>query len=247
VLPSAAVADWTCPNCSWANRDFVDKCLSCGAPRPTGADAASARTTLPTRRYEAGRWDLAPPAPKPVDPNAAPDFVLGPIQEMPEVATRRTWFTSEGLGRGILFAAVAAVVASALWYAVVALSQYQIAFIAIAVGWVTGTAAVVGARGRGSIPLSIVSALLTLAALFVSEYLINYHYMTQFFGPVGLLQPPDVVFAIVAESLSADPTTLLFWALALGAAVWIPFKAIAFEGSRPPSLAGTPNADSTLR
>jgi hypothetical protein len=178
---------------------------------------------------------------------APPDFVLGPAQGMPEVAARRTWFTADGLGRGILLAAVAAVIASAIWYAVVALSEYQIAFVAVAVGWVIGTAAVRGAGGRGSIPLAAVSAFLTLAALFVSEYLINYHYISQILGPLELIQPPDIVFAIVVESLSADPTTLVFWALALGAAVWIPFKAIAFEGSEPPSLSGTPNPHPTLR
>jgi hypothetical protein len=182
-----------------------------------------------------------------VDLNAPPDFVLGPAQTMATVEMRRSWFTSEGLARGSVFAAIAALVASALWYAVVAISEYQIAFVAIGVGWVVGTAAVLGARGRGSIPLSAVSGVLTLAALFVSEYLIDYHYITQIVGPMDLIQPPDLVIALVIDSLSADPATLLFWAFALAAAVWLPFKAIAFEGTQPPSLSGSPNPQRTLR
>jgi hypothetical protein len=198
-------------------------------------------------RDHTGQWDLGPATTRAADPAAPPDFVLGPAQGMPAISTRRTWFTAEGLGRGIVFAAIAAVVAGALWYAVVAISEYQIAFVAAAVGWVIGTAAVRGAGGRGSIPLSAVSAFLTLSALFVGEYLINYHYITQLLGPIELMQPPEVVFAIVVDSLSADPATLLFWAFALAAAVWIPFKAIAFEGSEPPSLSGVPNPHPTLR
>jgi hypothetical protein len=134
---------------------------------------------------------------------------------------------------GLLGGIVGAIAATSLWYAVVALSGWQVGLVAIVVGLIVGYAVVFGAGGRGSIPLVLVSAVLTLAALVVSEYLIVYHFVAQTYGTEGLtpiVQAPDFVAGVALESVQEDPVTLLFWGFALFQAVAIPFRAIRARG-----------------
>jgi len=213
------MADWNCSSCGWVNREFSATCLSCGAPQtaaaPVGRQASPASPPA---------WDHAP------QPQ------LTTHDPLPSVAAPPTrWFRVDGLLGGLTLAALAAVAASATWYGVVALSEYQIGFVAVAVGWVIGTGAVLGARRRGSLWLAGGSILLTLAALAVSEYLIAYHYATQELGlALDLIQPLDFMISVVLEVLAADPATLVFWGFAIAAAGWVPFKAIMASGDQNP-------------
>lgn len=135
---------------------------------------------------------------------------------------------------GIVGGLVGAIAATALWYGVVVVTEMQIGLVAIAVGFVVARAALFGAGGRGSIPLVAVSALLTLTALVVSEYLIVFHFVGELIGAEAIgsvIQPPDVVIGVAIDSLMADPLTLLFWGIALFQAVAIPFSAIGARSS----------------
>jgi hypothetical protein len=195
------MASWICAECNWANPDTVDKCRSCGTARP-GAPTVSPGSSAKPPWY-------GDPAPR------------TPTSAAPSVDARG------GLIGGLALGIGAAVMAAIAWYLVVALSQSQIAFVAILVGWFVGTAVVLGARRRVSLPLVVASPILTLLALAVSEYLIIYHLFTQEFGlMVEILQPIDVMIEIVVESVTSDPTTLIFWGLAVAAAAWIPFRAM---------------------
>ncbi len=222
------MADWRCPQCSWVNRDFADACLSCGQERPLGAETVAA-APLP----DPGRWDLqapfATPMPTQMDPSPANETanVMAPPAEP---------YGITGLSTGIVGALIAAVLASAIWYAIVALSSFQIGYVAAAVGWLVGTGAVIGARGRGSIWLSAASVIITVLALGISEYLIAYHWATRDLGiTFSLLQPPDVMLDIVLAVLQEDPATLLFWAFAVALAAYVPFKAIYRTASVVPA------------
>ena len=144
---------------------------------------------------------------------------LGPL------APTNRW-ASDGLPRGLAFAAAAAVLAAAIWYLVVVITEYELGIVAALVGWVVGTAAVIGSGRRGSLWLVAGSVLLTLTALFIAEYLILYHFATQFFGAFPLIQPPWVVIQIVIEYLASEPISLLFWGFALFSAASVPFKTI---------------------
>jgi hypothetical protein len=198
------MTDWKCSNCGWANRDFAAKCLSCGADK---ADAVPMAAPPPTP------WDLPPRT----TPQNAPVPAAAAAAQLPG---------SDSLGRGILFAAAAAVVATLLWYLVVSISGYELGIVAALVGWVVGTAAVVGAGRHSSMFLVGVSVIFTLIALVMGEYLITYHFLTQAFGQLELIQPPWVIIEIVIEVISADPLTLLFWGIALYSAASVPYKAI---------------------
>jgi hypothetical protein len=228
------MTDWRCPDCSWVNRDFADVCLSCGQDRPLGAETVAA-APLP----EPSTWDVPAPAPTSMPGQTASmtmQFAPMPTQMAPNPATQAGAtivrpaepFGFAGLPLGILGAVVAAILASAIWYAVVAFTQFQIGYVAVAVGWLVGTGAVLGARGRGSMWLAGVSIVVTVLALGVSEYLIAYHWTTADLGvSFSLLQPPDVVLDVILAVLQDDPLTLVFWAFAVGAAAVIPLRAMA--------------------
>lgn len=218
------MADWRCPNCGWQNREFSDLCVSCGLPRPTGADTSDSTSQALERP------PLGMPPTLASSPGEADALGVGP-----NVAEAQSQpFGILGLSRGIVFAVAGAILASAIWYAVVTFSSLQIGFVASAVGWLIGTAAVVGARGRGSVWLAGVSVLLTVMALGVSEYLIAYHMTTRDLGiSFSLVQPPDVILDVVLGVLQGDPVTLAFWAFAVALAAYVPMKAI-----RPAEPAG---------
>ena len=208
------MASWICQECDWANPDTVTQCRSCGATRAG---------------FEPGRPEQAA--------TPAWQFPSGTTSAPPAAGGR-----AGGLIGGLALGAGAAVVATVAWYLIVALSEYQIAFVAIAVGWLVGSAVVWGSGRRVSWPLIVASPLLTLVALAVSEYLIVYHVVTQELGiAVELLQPIGVMIEIVIESITAEPSTLVFWGIALVASAWIPFRAMREPVQPPPeaTYAGT--------
>lgn len=208
------MADWKCARCDWVNRDWVEECISCGAgrddaaqdPALAGPAAAGASPVVPTSSGPTGSF-------------------AGPATPLLGVS---------GLVGGLAAGAFAAVLATVIWYAVVVVTEYEIGFVAIVVGWLVGTAVVFGARRRVSIPLVAASALFTLAALSVSEYLIVYHVLTQELGlPLGLFEAPDLIVEVAVEAIRADPVTLLFWGIALVQAVYIPFRVMRPAGAVP--------------
>jgi hypothetical protein len=127
--------------------------------------------------------------------------VAGPMVDM---APPTPASMSDVLG-GLLAGVVAAVLASAIWYGVVAVSHYELGIVAIAVGFIVGQGVVLGARRRASMLLVVISPILTLLALAISEYLIVAHFVGQELGvPIDVVQPPDFIVSVVTESLAAN-------------------------------------------
>lgn len=56
------MADWTCSDCNWVNRDFAERCLSCGQARQSGT-ASSPPADVQAGVQEAP-WDRAPASPQ---------------------------------------------------------------------------------------------------------------------------------------------------------------------------------------
>ncbi len=136
--------------------------------------------------------------------------------------------SSANVAAGLLSGLAAAVVASAIWYAVVVVTGYQVGLVAIALGFLVGQAVVLGAGRHGSVVLVAASVAFTVLALAISEYLIVVHFIGLEFAAQGLtievLQPIDFMIEIVAESVQADPLTLVFWTIALFQAFIIPAR-----------------------
>ena len=229
------MSDWVCGNCKSINRASAGSCYSCGgsratvaAPDPTLAQPAMAQSApvgdgpgfaaMTAAGAGAGAAAIA----------TAPGMVpgLGETVALPETAPAQPATMSDVMG-GVLAGIVAAILATAIWYGVVAATHFQVGIVAIAVGFIVGQGVVFGARRHTSVVLVAVSVILTLAALAVSEYLIVAHFVSQELGfAVDLVQPPDVFFGVVSDSLGADPLTLVFWAIALFQAFIIPWRSI---------------------
>jgi hypothetical protein len=227
------VNEWVCGNCKSINRASAGSCYSCG-----GARAAVA---APDPR-------LAPAAPPATQPADGPGFAalsvagaspsgavaaapaamsgLGETIAVPAVAPAGPATVADLLG-GLLAGVVAAILATAIWYGVVVATHFQVGIVAIAVGFIVGQGVVLGARRRTSIVLVPISIVLTLLALVLSEYLIVAHFASQELGyAVDVVQPPDFVISVVADSVGADPLTLVFWAIALFQAFVIPWRSL---------------------
>ena len=230
------MSDWVCGNCKSINRASAGSCYSCGgsratvaAPDPTMAQPALTQSApvgdgpgfAALSAAGAGAGASAALAPGMVPP-------LGETVTLPAAspAPAQPATMSDVLG-GVLAGVVAAILATAIWYGVVAATQFQVGIVAIAVGFIVGTGVVLGARRHTSVVLVAVSVILTLIALAVSEYLIVAHFVSQELGfAVELVQPPDVFFGVIGDSLGADPLTLVFWAIALFQAFIIPWRSI---------------------
>lgn len=244
------MGDWICPRCRWVNRGFADRCLGCGDARDANALPAPPPEAQEAEPVEpSGGWPGTPEGPRAAtDPMLAPSGpMMAPSGPMlapggPMLAPADPMMTPTGqmapavpatpagaaqLATGLMVGLLAAAASAAVWYAVVVFSNIQFGLLAAGIGWLVGTATVLGAGGRGSLILAAGSTVFTLLALAVSEYLIIFHFVTEEIG-VGLdvIQSPEFMVQVVAESLAADPITLLFWGIAIVSAAWIPFKAI---------------------
>lgn len=200
------MAEWKCARCSAQNAPDASSCYFCGAERDPATVAASPAAGSP---HEAVGWS---PGDGPM-PSGGSALAFGP----------------GGLAGGLVAGLLAAVVATIGWYLVVTLSGYQVGFVAVAVGWLIGTTVVFGARGRVSWPLVGAAVAITLVSLAVSEYLILYHLVSEMIrveglGEIELFQPLEVMVDVVISSITEDPVTLVFWAVALLVAGAIPFR-----------------------
>jgi hypothetical protein len=236
---SFSVNDWVCGNCKSINRGAANACYSCrGAREIAAASAPVVPMTVQTASMASADGGVGVAAlASPIDPGmmvgraaAAPAQAAAPAEA---VAPRQPADATNILG-GFVGGLVAAALATAVWYGVVATTQYQIGLVAIAVGFIVGYGVVFGANRRGSVILVPISVIFTLLALVISEYLIVAHFVGQAMAEEGLtielLQPPDVVISVVMESLQQDPLTLAFWAIALFQAFAIPSRAIRSNG-----------------
>lgn len=131
----------------------------------------------------------------------------------------------------VLGGLVAAILSALVWFAVVAISNYQLGLLAVGVGWIVAQGVMFGAgRKRGPI-LQVTSVVITLIAMAVSEYLIVRHVINQILLDEGLivkdlpiLLPVGDALSLIMESIKAEPLTLLFWAIALFVAFGLPGK-----------------------
>lgn len=233
------MSDWVCGRCKSINRERAATCYSCGGMR--GAVQLQPNTLAPNTSsiLGGGTPDAAAATPAAaavgvgVGDGAAAmtgDLVFADVT-MPEPKPAVPAGPEHLLG-GFIGGAIGAAVATGLWTGVVAVTNWQIGLVAIAVGFIVGQATVFGAGGRASILLVPISLGLTLVGLVASEYLIQYTFAVQVLGPdvIDVIQPPGFVLEVVVDSLTADPLTLIFWGFAAYEAVVIPMRAASRGG-----------------
>jgi hypothetical protein len=232
------VNDWVCGNCKSINRGSANSCYSCGGSREIVAVSETRPLGAPTYTAPApvapgmGAATLAAADGQPgIAATTLPG--LGGVGALgaPAAEAQREPATTKDLVGGFGAGLVAAILATAIWYAVVTISHYQLGIVAIVVGFLVGQGVVLGASRRGSPILIAISVVLTALALVVSEYLIVVHFVNEELAAQGafvdVLQPAGLMAEVVVESVKADPLTLAFWAIALFQAFTIPARQLA--------------------
>jgi hypothetical protein len=107
-------------------------------------------------------------------------------------------------------------------------------FAALLVGFAVATATVIGARGRTSFLVVLVSGLLTIGSVAAGEYLI----VSSAISPPGttgfVVQPPDEVWPALLASLPEAPLRPVLWVLAVAEGFGIPWSRLVgpVEGTR---------------
>jgi len=123
---------------------------------------------------------------------------------------------NENFGMGLFFGLVAAIGGACLWAFITAMTEYQIGWMAIGVGFMTGYAVRMGGKGTSQ-SYGIAGACLALFGcmlgnLMTSSYFIAKQFDTSFF---------DVFFSLNGEAISEiftktfQPMDILFYCLAI--------------------------------
>jgi hypothetical protein len=123
----------------------------------------------------------------------------------------------------------AAVLSALIWYGAVVITKYKLGIVAIVVGIIVALAAMFGAGKKRGLPIQLISVLFTVFAMVSSEYFIVRYFAVQALALEGitdipLFLPLGTAVDIIRFSISEDPLTLLFWAIAAFEAFSIPAK-----------------------
>lgn len=84
------------------------------------------------------------------------------------------------IAMAIILGAIAAIIAGIVWFFFSILTGYQIGYIAIGVGFLIGWAVILGSGKKRGPVLQMISALMTLVTLFVSEYFMLLYYYRKY-------------------------------------------------------------------
>jgi hypothetical protein len=129
----------------------------------------------------------------------------------------------------VMLGSMAGVVAGIVWYFFAILTGYQIGYIALGVGFIIGWAVIFGSGKKRGPVLQVISAAITLATLFISEYFMTMYYYRQYLlenkaqfpdynGEIFFLSPfdPEVLSSMIS------PMGLLIWGIGIYFAYSIP-------------------------
>ena len=129
----------------------------------------------------------------------------------------------------VLAGLAAAAAGTLVWYGGIVITNYQMGFIAVGVGWLVAMAVVFGSGRKRGPALQAISVAITLAALFMSEWLIVRYYAIEYlaeqgFAEIAVFLPLGAMLELVVASLGENLFTLIFWAIALWAAFSTPAR-----------------------
>lgn len=190
--------------------------VAASPPTPTGALAFSPDVG-PPQPYAPGPSVVGPVAPVPTPGYSA----IQPLSPGPDPRQSRgpaPIVSEPRIGDGLLVAAAAATVAGLIWWAVVAITQRQIPYVAFLLGILVGQATLVGGR-RGSIGLGIVASVTSLLALTAAQYFIARSLaISELNIDVPLWDGSSWFFEVIRTTIEDDPITGLFILLAAGVA-----------------------------
>lgn len=124
------------------------------------------------------------------------------------------------------FGALGALVGAAAWAAVVIITDYEIGYLAVLVGFLAGYGVKYGARGQHGRPLQHAALVCTVVGLIASKYFIYAHFLSQAAAAegvsLGYLSGPTITSFPRALVSMLSPFDLLWLFLALSSAWRVP-------------------------
>lgn len=146
--------------------------------------------------------------------------------QVKKISNKDSYLTSIILG---LFFGI---IGSLIWFGAVILTEYQIGFVAIGVGWLVGFGILLGSGKKKSNKLLAIGIIVSFLSILFGEYLIANYYLVQYLIEEGIISSftllnPFNVILVVFELIPEDPLTLLFW----GIAVWFTYSYL-----KPPKI-----------
>ena len=133
--------------------------------------------------------------------------------------------------RALVYGLAGGLVGAAIWYAIVAVTKWELGLVAVVVGYLVGTGVVLGSGGKHGPRLQVLSVVITLAAMTVAEYLIVRQFAVSYIettygrdaaATVPVLLPLDMAWDFITAGIQDNPMTLLFWGIALWTAFRVP-------------------------
>jgi len=138
----------------------------------------------------------------------------------------------------VLVGAMAGFIGTIGWYLFVILTQYQIGYIGIALGWLIGTAYVKGAGEKRGHQLQLLAAITTLISLLGADLFIFTHFSAEYFNSEFGIQVSslDIILSFLVDNTEgmrslflqdflssvASPIGLLIWGISIFTAYSIP-------------------------
>lgn len=201
------MAHWACTSCHSLNDDRSKRCYKCREKR-TGDAPVPVETVRPVYDEWASSKLARPGAPVAREPSLLGALLLGTVAACFATAG---WVLVEGgeVRRGLVYAA-------------------------LIVGFIVAWATVIGARGRTSFLIVLISGLLTIASVAAGEYLI----VSAMISPPGttgfVVQPPDEVLPALLDAVKGAPLRPVLWLFAIGEGFAIPWTRLVgpVEGTK---------------
>ncbi len=121
---------------------------------------------------------------------------------------------------GLTFGAAAGLIGGILWYWITVLTNYQIGYMAIGLGWLIAMGTIIGAGHKRGKRIQVLSAAITLVTLLTAEFIIFLHYAGQdpeinacVLQILANYNIAGLIKAFISSSLS--PIGLIIWGVGL--------------------------------
>lgn len=145
----------------------------------------------------------------------------------------------------VLAGLAAAIAGAVVWGLIVRWSEYEVGFVAWGIGFVVGTAVVMGARNRRSLPLQVAAVVLALAGVVLGKYLAFVWSVNAGAEDAGIGVSLPLFSADTFELFADRESGVWSWfdLLWIGLAAYTAFRIPQPDGAEgAPAVAGTPES-----
>lgn len=145
-----------------------------------------------------------------------------------QLAVEREKFTTESIIPSLFGGFMAAIIGGIVWGLIVKFTGYEVGYMALGIGALSGVAVLLFAKGKRGIPLQVIAVLSSIFGIIVGKYFYFYYILKEVlldeYGLEILSIFSSEVMNFFIESIGemADPFDILWLILAIAAAWTIP-------------------------